>query len=411
MTCLLTIQYILIGILIIYWAYQAVISILSLRKFEEKKKLYDKKHSFMIIIPAHNEENVIENLILSIKNQHYPKELFDIYVIADNCNDATADIAKRLGATVMHRNDPVNKTKGFAIRWFISRIISKEVKYDAFCVFDADNIVEKDFLNNINDKLCRGFNIVQGYRDIKNPTDSWVSSGYAIFYWIMNRFYHFARYTIGFSPLINGTGFVVKFDRIIPDGWNTISLTEDIEFSLINISAGEKIGWARDAVIYDEQPVDFSTSWYQRERWTVGHLQCLKNYFFELIKGTSKYKKLYVFDGLLYIIGIPLLLISLIIFVINIVIYMQGEMIYNDFFINNASFFFSTFIAPILIGIFTMILDRRKLLPMTKGLILYPLFMGSWILIIIKSLIKPNTKWKKVEHVNKLKIEDLVGNE
>jgi len=69
-------------------------------------------------------------------------------------------------------------------------------------------------------------------RDIKNPTDSWISAGYAIFYWMMNRFYHLARYNLGLSPLINGTGFMVKFDIIKPNGWQTITLTEDIEFSL-----------------------------------------------------------------------------------------------------------------------------------------------------------------------------------
>ena len=158
-------------------------------------------------------------------------------------------------------------------------------KYDAFCVFDADNVAMPDFIKNMNKKLCQGEEVVQGYRDIKNPTDSWVASGYALFYWTMHRFYHLARYNVGLSPLLNGTGFMVKFDLIKESGWNTKTLTEDIEFSLINISKGNRLGWATDAIVYDEEPVKFGPSWTQRSRWTVGHLQCMKLYIKDLTAG------------------------------------------------------------------------------------------------------------------------------
>ena len=145
----------------------------------------------------------------------------------------------------------------------------KKDDYDALLVFDADNVVDKNFLNVMNKKLCQGEVLVQGYRDIKNPTDTWVSGGYAIFYWTMNRLYHLARYNMGLSPLINGTAFMVKWDLLIDEGWNTKTLTEDIEFALINISKGVKLGWAKDAIVYDEQPLTFKQSWKQRERWSV----------------------------------------------------------------------------------------------------------------------------------------------
>ena len=105
-----------------------------------------------------------------------------------------------------------------------------------------------------------------------------MSAGYALFYWTMNRFYHLARYNLGLSPLINGTGFMVKFDVIKPEGWNTKTLTEDIEFSLKRIISGKRLGWATDAIVYDEQPVGFKQSWKQRTRWTVGHIQCMSEY-------------------------------------------------------------------------------------------------------------------------------------
>lgn len=123
----------------------------------------------MAILPAHNEENVIVNLIDSLNKQDYPKELLDIYVIADNCTDNTAKLAREAGAIVVerHEDDPAKKTKGAALQWFLNQKIEEDADYDAFCVFDADNIVDKNFFKAMNKKLCQGEEVVQGYRDIK----------------------------------------------------------------------------------------------------------------------------------------------------------------------------------------------------------------------------------------------------
>ena len=225
----------------IFWLYQVVVSLCSLVKLKDKPLKVKKDHRFMAIIPAHNEEAVVGNLIESLKNQTYNKDLYDIYVIADNCTDNTAKIAKEAGAIVYERFDETKKTKGYALNWFLQQKIAEDAPYDAFFVFDADNIVDKNFIKNMNKKLCQGEDVVQGYRDIKNPSDNWITAGYAIFYWQMHRFYHLARYNIGLSPLLNGTGFMVKFDVIKPQGWDTETLTEDIEFSLKRIIKGKKI--------------------------------------------------------------------------------------------------------------------------------------------------------------------------
>ncbi len=398
----------LIWVLTIYWLYQLVISFASFIKLKEKKKIIDKKHKFMAIIPAHNEEAVIENLILSLKAQEYPKELYDIYVIADNCSDATAEIAKKAGAIVMKRFDEAHKTKGYALSWFLKQKIEDNSDYDAFCVFDADNIVDKNFLNVMNMKLCQGENVVQGYRDIKNPTDSWISSGYAIFYWMMNKFYHLARYNVGLSPLINGTGFMVRFDIIKPNGWQTKTLTEDIEFSLINISKGRKLGWAVDAVVYDEQPVGFAQSWSQRERWTVGHLQCMKYYLKDLVKGIAKHKKIMNFDGFIYLLGIPFLILSIILVLLNGIISLISGIDAQTAINGLLALGITSFVTPMIPAIVVMLIDKRPIKPMIKGLICYPLFLGSWILINLKCLFKQNTEWEKIKHVKSLKIEDLI---
>ncbi len=407
MKYLYLLQQALIWIITIFWLYQIVVSMCSLVKLKDKPLIKNKKHKFMAIIPAHNEEDVIVNLIESLKKQDYPKELIDIYVIADNCTDKTAEIAKNAGAIVYERFDEKHKTKGYAMQWFLKQKIEEDADYDAFCVFDSDNIVMPDFISVMNKKLCQGEEVVQGYRDIKNPTDSWVSAGYAIFYWTMNRFYHLARYNLGLSPLINGTGFMVKFDLIKPNGWQTKTLTEDIEFSLQNIAAGKKLGWAIDAKVYDEQPVDFKQSWSQRSRWTVGHLQCIKYYAKDLANGVAKNRSLMNFDGFLYILGIPMMMITVLLLGINLLVYLANGMTLMELFENFGRYIVSTFIMPILTAIFIMILDKRKIKPMIKGLVFYPLFMGSWILINFKCLVKRDITWEKIKHVRNVSITDV----
>ena len=408
MEYLYMIQQALVWIITIFWIYQLVISVCSLVKLKEKPILEEKVNRFMAIIPAHNEESVIGPLVESLMKQNYPRDYYDIYVIADNCTDRTAEIAERAGAIVLKRFDEEHKTKGYALQWFLDQKIKEDAPYDAFCIFDADNIVDSNFLKAMNKKLCQGEDVVQGYRDIKNPTDSWVSAGYALFYWTMNRFYHLARYNVGLSPLINGTGFMVRFDVIKPDGWNTNTLTEDIEFSLKRIINGKRLGWATDAIVYDEQPVGFKQSWKQRTRWTVGHIQCLERYTKPLAAAVNEHKTMMNFDGLLYLIGsIPMFILTLVLLALNFIIYIANGMTAVDLLINCLRYFLPTFLLPIFTAILIMVLDKKPIRPMLKGLICYPLFLGSWLLINFKCLFKRDTSWDKIDHVRNVKINEV----
>ncbi len=398
----------LVWFVTIFWLYQLLISVCSLVKLKDKPLKVKKDHRFMAIIPAHNEEAVVGNLIESLKNQSYNKELYDIYVIADNCTDRTAQIARDAGAIVYERFDPEKKTKGFALDWFLQQKIKEDAPYDAFCVFDADNIVDKDFIKNMNKKLCQGEDVVQGYRDIKNPTDSWITAGYALFYWTMHRFYHLARYNVGLSPLLNGTGFMVRFDVIKPDGWKTVTLTEDIEFSLQRIIKGKRLGWATDAIVYDEQPVGFKQSWSQRSRWTVGHMQCIKEYTKKLGLAIKENKSMVNVDGFLYIVGsIPMFIITIVLLLTNFLMYVGNAITQFDLILNILRYLIPTFLLPILTSAFVMWLDKRPIKPMIKGLLCYPIFMGSWLLINFKCLFKRDTKWEKINHVRNIKINDV----
>ena len=94
-----------------------------IKRKEQHPKISDKLHRYALIISAHNEEAVIANMVESLKKLDYPKEYYDIYVIADNCTDNTAAIAKEAGAIVYKRFDEANKTKGHALNWFINQKI------------------------------------------------------------------------------------------------------------------------------------------------------------------------------------------------------------------------------------------------------------------------------------------------
>lgn len=400
----------LVWTITIFWLYQILVSLCSLVKIKDKPLKVKKDHRFMAIIPAHNEEAVIKNLIDSLKAQNYNKDLYDIYVIADNCTDNTAKIAKEAGAIVYERFDSTKKTKGYALDWFLQQKIKENAPYDAFFVFDADNIVDPNFIKNMNKKLCQGEDVVQGYRDIKNPTDSWVTAGYALFYWTMHRFYHLARYNLGLSPLLNGTGFMVRFDVIKPEGWKTVTLTEDIEFSLQRIIKGKKLGWATDAIVYDEQPVGFKQSWSQRSRWTVGHIQCIKEYTKQLGMAIKEHKTMMNLDGFLYIIGsIPMFILTIVLLLTNFLMYAGNAITQFDLIINILRYLIPTFLFPIATSAFTMWLDKRPIKPMIKGLLCYPLFMGTWLVINFKCLFKRETKWEKINHVRNIKINDVAN--
>ena len=399
----------LVWIVTIFWLYQIAISLCSLVKLKEKPLKVNKEHRFMAIIPAHNEEAVIGNLIESLKNQNYNKDLYDIYVIADNCTDNTAKVSRKLGAIVYERFDETKKTKGYALDWFLQQKIKEDAPYDAICIFDADNIVDKNFIKAMNKKLCQGEDVVQGYRDIKNPADNWITSGYALFYWTNHRFYHLARYNLGLSPMLNGTGFMVNFNIIKENnGWKTLTLTEDIEFSLQRILKGKRLGWATDAIVYDEQPTGFKQSWSQRSRWTVGHMQCIKEYTGKLAEEAKENKSMVTIDGLLYMLGsTPMFILTILLLLSNFVLYAIDGMTQAELISNLLRYFIPTFVLPSATAAFVMYLDGKPIKPMIKGFFTYPLFMGSWIIINIKCLFKRETTWEKITHNRSIKIDDV----
>ncbi len=253
------------------YAYQAVYLLVPLFK-KEMPHTAGKQLRYGVLIAARNEEAVLPHLLSSIRAQDYPAELVDTYVVADNCTDRTAEAAEAGGARVFRRFSKMRVGKGYALHDLLEQIPRE--RYDAFLVFDADNLLEPDFITRINRVADRGYAAFCGCRHSKNFGDNWLSAGYGVLFLHESVHLNRARMLLGTSCAVSGTGF--GFTRELLErigGWNFFTLTEDIEFGTWCATHGERIGYSHDAVFYDEQPTSFAVSVRQRTRWIQGGIQ------------------------------------------------------------------------------------------------------------------------------------------
>ncbi|MEG1336355.1 MAG: glycosyltransferase, partial [Clostridiales bacterium] len=269
-------------------------------------KIIDNKiHRFGVVICARNEETVIAQLLESLKNQDYDQEKYKCIVVADNCTDNTAAVAKEHGAIVFERFDKRKQAKGFALNFCMKKInLEYHNEFDAICVFDADNLVSANFLTEMNKALCTSGDIAIGYRSSKNIHDSWVSEVNSIYWLILARTYHLSRQNMGLSSIASGTGFGFKLSVLGDKGWKTRTITEDVEFSIQKITEGAKVVFAKNAVFFDEQPVTFISSFQQRIRWMTGGFQCLNLYLPTVCK-SIKDGNFKILDLLWYLLLVP----------------------------------------------------------------------------------------------------------
>ena len=286
-----------VGFFTVFFAYQAVFFVIGALKGEYRYPKARQNHRYAFFIAAHNEEQVIANLVRSIKAQDYPQELIDVFVVADSCTDCTAEVARSAGAIVYERNDLARKGKSWVMDYGFARILREYPGvYEGFFVFDADNLVSPDFTTIMNDAFDQGYMAVTGYRNSKNFGSSWISAAYATAYLREARFLNNARMICGTSCAVSGSGYLVSA-RIIEamHGWQFHTLTEDIQFSTFCAIHGVRIAYA-PAQFYDEQPVTFKASWKQRMRWTKGFYQVFFTYGAHLIKSMVRFRRFSAYD-------------------------------------------------------------------------------------------------------------------
>ena len=378
-------------------------------RFFKKQKVYTAKklHKYAVLISARNEGAVIGELLESLHRQNYPQELLDIYVVADNCTDNTAQIAEDHRAIVYERFDRRLVGKGYALNYLFEKIYARSglEAYDGYFVFDADNVLDENYVREMNKVFDNGYEIVTSYRNSKNYGYNWISAGYALWFLRESKYLNGARMQCGTSCAISGTGFLVA-NRIIREnnGWKHHLLTEDIEFSTDNIIQGRVIGYCEQAVLYDEQPTDFHESWNQRLRWTKGFYQVFANYGGQLLNGILEQHRFQCYDMLMTL--APATLLTLLTIVLNsafgIVGVLLGHPLWTDVTMeavlgNIVSVYSSLFF----FGLVTTITEWRRIhcewYKKICYLFTFPIFIFTYVPIAIVALFKKVT-WVPIRH-------------
>ncbi|MBQ3404085.1 MAG: glycosyltransferase family 2 protein [Oscillospiraceae bacterium] len=362
-----------------------------------------KANRYAVCICARNEEAVITDLIDSLKAQTYDPRLFSVFVIADNCTDSTAEKARRAGAIVYERENKKHVGKGYALECLLDHI-NRDCPgaFDGYFVFDADNILEPDYIEQMNRSFSDGYDIVTSYRNSKNYGDNWISAGYALWFLRESRYLNNARMLLNTSCAVSGTGFVFS-QRILDStgGWHFHLLTEDIEFSVHHILRGVKIGFCPEAVLYDEQPVLFSQSWRQRMRWAKGYLQVFQRYGADLVGGALR-GSFSCFDMSMAI--MPAIVLTVISLIANLSLALLGAAFGDDIMLvlqPFAQMLINTYLMIFVLGAITTVSEWNSIRACTQSKLLYmftfPLFMLTYIPISLAALFV-QVEWKPIEH-------------
>ena len=385
--------------------YQIVYMVIALfKKTPEFKAVRNCRYAIMI--SAKNEEKVIGNLVKSIFAQDYPKDLFKVFVVADNCDDSTAEVARNAGAIVYERFSEKHKGKGYALRYLLKQIHRdfNLKSFDGYMVFDADNLLDRSYITEMNKVFSNGYKICTSYRNSKNYGSNWVTANSGLWFLREARHLNHARMVLGVSCMVSGTGYVMHRDIIARNkGWKFFLLTEDVEFSVDSILKGETIGYCESAVFYDEQPTSLADSMNQRLRWAKGFYQVLHKNFFGLFKGLFSKRFMTCFDSLITLAPGYIFLGAC----VSVAILTGIDTGWNtQAFTENIL----TIVIPLLItayiffcvlGFFVLITEYKKIYckPSRAFLLLltFPVFMITYIPLAVIALFA-KVKWKPIKH-------------
>lgn len=402
---------ILIIILLIILYY---VAFCSLTKSKIKKTTNEINH-YAILIPARDESNVIENILISIEKQTYKISMKDVYVIVEREDDPTVDIVKRHQASYFVRTNLENRhRKGYALDECIKDILGHGLRYDAYFIFDADNVLEKNYLFEMNKTFNEGYELACGYRRPANPNDTVISTCSALIFSMINVFGNYERAKKNYNVNITGTGFFIRGDLV--EEWNGYpfhSLTEDYELSLYSTWKNLSSTYNENAIYLDEQPTTYKTSWNQRLRWVKGYFEARSIYSKKIAKASKdkdkNISKAHSLGVIPYIIMVSLMTLYLI-FLVGLTIASALYKNYDSLW-NAVSRIIGVFVgiylilACLAIGLFFV--EGKKtsftLKAKFKAVFYYPIFLLDFLWISIRLIFKRDVTWSKIEHGKKKK--------
>ena len=313
----------LLGAWLLLCAYLVFLTLSALRaRFQEPRTpvaSVQPATRFSILVPAHNEASVIRECLQSLMSFAYPADLQRVIVIADNCTDETAVIARSTGALVRERHDPGKRGKGYALDWAFKRLLSEDDSWtDAVLVFDADTRVDPHFLTHMDARLQSGGLVLQGHYSLHNPFYNWRTALLYSALLLHNRVRPLARQALGWTTLLKGNGMCFARSVVERFGWSAYSLAEDIEFTTTLLDGGVRVEAVPMALLYAEAPQTSRQASSQRMRWEGGRFTLARRdglrIFFEAIRMRSFAKLDWAMDLLTppmgILIGVPILMFA-----------------------------------------------------------------------------------------------------
>lgn len=403
-----------LSILVFYKTIYTIIGVVT-RKVKYPETDIRKKYTF--VIPARNEESVLPNLLESINQVDYPKELFDVIVIADNCTDKTAMVANEYGARVYERFDESKKRKGYALQYLFAKLIEEDKlnDSDAYIIVDADNLVKKDYLYELNKGFVANGKVVCSYRACKNFNTNFIAASYGIHFSRSTVTLHRPRARLGIGTHLAGTGICIS-NELLQKGWNYVELTEDTELTADLVNKNIKIGFVEDAILYDEQPTNFMIAFRQRVRWAKGRLNVFGRTFHKTIASIFKYRSFTAYDFFFYYFpnGLFSMLLSLIVPFVSFILFLIYREDYSfalDLLKSFGTGLLSSYISAVLLGFVYVIREHHRINCKTSLIILY-VFLWPWFDIVynyisLYALFKPNVTWKQIPHKDTRKVDSL----
>ena len=368
-----------------------------------------KRLRFALLLPAHNEEGVVGLAVESLAGLNYPRELFDIFVVADHCTDGTVRAAAAAGAKVLEHSGPGLKAgKGRAMKWATAEILAGG-NYDAFCYFDADSLAHPAFLEAMNARLAAGDIAIQGRQLAKN-TGCLLAKILASGHYITNRLFQLPKQALGLSATLHGKGMCFTAEIARKHHWDETCLTEDLEMQMRLIRHGVRISWAGDAVVYDEEPETLSQYMCRTIRWTRGSLDTARRHLPGLLSRALGRGDIRAFEGALYCaqtyrfvvvtLGAALLWFSRDSF--NLVLWLYGQLPGMEHTMKALS------LVPLFFYPATALVIEKARPDLAAAYFLQPLLGILRLPIFVAGVLRGTDFWGRTEHTSRVAIADLV---
>jgi cellulose synthase/poly-beta-1,6-N-acetylglucosamine synthase-like glycosyltransferase len=240
-----------------------------------------------VLVPAHDEAGSIRSAVGGLLGCDYPADRLRVIVVADNCSDETAVLAREAGAESWERDDPSDPGKGQALAWALGRLRDEGAVTDAVVIFDADCVPSPNLLERLSARLAAGADGVQARLMIADPDASPAAALRSGAYTLMNYTRPLGKEALGLSVGLQGTGMALAARTLSDVPWGSFSLMEDREYHLQMVEAGLRVRFAADAEVRTPAPPSRAGANTQETRWDTGNLQLARTWLPRMLRDSE----------------------------------------------------------------------------------------------------------------------------